>query len=106
MNRSFSARHLLTLSTYGTSFAVQAIVIAAMTKQQDAAINRRERWSERWQALGVPASDKATARSRRSARECCAREGGGPQRKVKNADRLVVSGLMLAITHKDKPCAR
>ncbi len=55
-----------------------------MTKQQGVAINRRERGSERWQALGV-----------------------GPQRKVRNANRLVVFSLMFAIacTAKEVPYA-
>src|SRR5574338_174879 len=53
-----------------------------MTKQQGVAINRRERRSERWQALGV-----------------------GPQRKVRNANRVVIVGLMLMIacTAKEVP---
>src|SRR5262245_3228545 len=53
-----------------------------MTKQQGVAIKRRERGSERWQALGV-----------------------GPQRKVRNAERLVVLTLMLtlACTAKEVP---
>jgi len=40
-----------------------------MTTQKGVPMQRRERGSERWQALGVPAFAKATARSRRSANE-------------------------------------
>jgi len=55
-----------------------------MTKRQGVAINRRERRSERWQALGV-----------------------GPQRRVRNANRFVVFALMLTIacTAREVPYA-
>jgi len=54
----------------GSRFAVRSSRIAnwQLTKQNVAAIRRRERMSERWQALGV-----------------------GPQRKVRNADRILTN---------------